>query len=287
VSEAVRQETSTSSCINVPDPAPICGGQCLYSRRKIICQKQAIIKLLAARGGRSDWRRRGDTMQRLFWLLLLTVFPACAQTSLVFTWGPNPSNTVYWPPCSKSVKKMCRTGYTLTDVTGTSAPVVITSTIAQDAFTYTLIPLPSPGLHTYGLVVNAKASAGKPVHSDQATVKVAVPYMFSNPPAGFKATATLSSILFTWVGSQNKDLPVCSTKVRAACLTAYTLRDLTNASEPVSISSSIGNVLSYTLNRLPKSGTHTYDLVVSGIDQNGTSRSSTPAIASVLVSGTP
>ena len=226
-------------------------------------------------------------MQRLFWLLLLTAFPACAQTSLVFTWGPNPSDAGNWPPCSKSVKKMCRTGYTLTDVTATLAPVVITSAIAQDAATYTLIPLPSPGLHTYSLVVNAKASTGKTVYSDPATVTVAVPYMFSNPPAGFKAIATSTRIVFTWVGNQNKDLPVCSREVRAACLTAYTLRDLTNASEPVSISSSIGNVLSYTLNGLPKSGTHTYSLVVSGIDQNGTSRSSTPAIATVLVSSTP
>jgi hypothetical protein len=226
-------------------------------------------------------------MQRLFLLLLLMAFPACAQTRLVFTWGPNPSNAGNWPPCSKSVKKMCRTGYTLIDVTATSAPVVITSTIAQDASTYTLVPLPAPGLHTYSLVVNARASMGKTVHSDPANVTVAVPYMFSNPPAGFKAIATSTSIVFTWVNSQNKNLPVCSRKVKAACLTAYTLSDVTNASEPMGISSSIGNVLSYTLNRLPKSGTHTYSLVVSGIDRNGASRSSTPTIATVLVSGTP
>jgi hypothetical protein len=226
-------------------------------------------------------------MQRLFWLVLLMAFPACSQTSLVFTWVPNPSNAGFWPPCSKSVKKMCRTGYTLTDVTATSAPVVITSTIAQDASTYTLIPLPSPGLHTYSLVVNAKKSTGKTVHSDPDTVTVGVPYMFSNPPTGFNAMATSTSIVFTWVGTQNKNVPVCSKKVKAACLTTYTLSDVTNASEPMSISSSIGNVLSYTLNQLPKSGTHIYSLVASGLDQNGTSRSSTPAIATVLVSGTP
>ncbi len=214
-------------------------------------------------------------------------FPACAQTRLVFNWGPNPSNAGKWPPCSKSVKKMCRTGYTLTDVTATSAPIVITSTITQDASTYTLVHLPSPGLHTYSLVINAKTSMGKPVHSDPATVTVAIPYMFSNPPAGFKAIATSTSIVFTWVSNQSKNLAVCSRKVKAACLTAYTLRDVTNASEPVSISSSIGDVSSYTLNLLPKSGTHTYSLVVSGIDQNGTSRSSNPAIATVVVSSTP
>jgi len=226
-------------------------------------------------------------MQRLFWLVLLAALPACAQTSLVFTWGPNPANAGFWPPCSKSVKKMCRTGYTLTDVTATSAPAVVTSNIAQDASTYTLIPLPSPGVHTYSLVVNAKESTGKAVHSGPVTVTVPVPNMFSKPPAGFKAIATSTGIVFTWVGSPNKNLPVCSEKVKAACLTVYTLRDVTSPSEPVSISANIGNVLSYTLSQLPESGTHTYSLVASGIDQNGTSRSSTPAITTVLVKGTP
>jgi hypothetical protein len=226
-------------------------------------------------------------MQRLFWLVLLIAFPACAQTSLVFTWRLNPSNAANWPPCTKSVKKVCLTGYTLADVTATVAPVVITSSIAQDANAYTMIPLPSSGIHTYSLVANAKNKMGKPVHSDSATVTVSVPYMFSKPPAGFRAIATLTSIVFTWAGNQNNNLPVCGKEVKAACLTAFTLRDVTNPSEQVSISSGIGNVLSFTLNRLPQPGTHTYSLVASGIDQNGTSRSSTPAIATVLVRGTP
>jgi hypothetical protein len=219
------------------------------------------------------------------WILLLTVFPACAQTSLVFTWQPNPSNADRWPPCSKSVKKMCRTGYTLTDVAATSAPIVITSSIARDTSTYRLVPLPSPGSHTYNMVVNARDGAGKAVHSDPYTITITVPYMFSSPTAGFKAIATARTIVFTWVSNQNKSLPVCSSKVKA-CLIAYTLRDVISPSEPVSMSSSIGSVLSSTLNQLPESGTHTYSLVASGMDQNGTPRSSTPAIATLRVSGT-
>lgn len=226
-------------------------------------------------------------MQRLLWLLLFTVLPACAQTSLVFAWKPNPSNVFYWPPCSKSVKQMCRTGYTLTDVTAASAPVVLAPTIAPDAATYTLIPLPSPGLHTYSLVVNAKESKRQTVHSDPATITVAVPSMFSNAPVGFKATVKSSRIVFAWAANHNENLPVCSKKVKAACLIAYTLRDVSSPSEPVTISSSIGNVLSYTLDRLPGSGKHSYSLVVNGMDQNGISKSSSPAIATVLVSGTP
>jgi hypothetical protein len=114
-------------------------------------------------------------MQKSLWLLLLIAFPASAQTSLVFTWGPNPSNAFIWRPCSKSVKKLCRTGYTLTDVTATEAPVVISSTISQDATNYAIVPLPSPGLHTYSLVINAKDSMAKAVHSDPATVTVTIP----------------------------------------------------------------------------------------------------------------
>jgi hypothetical protein len=225
-------------------------------------------------------------MQKVFWLVFLAVCPAWAQSSLVFTWGPNPANAGIWPPCSRSVKKMCRTGYSLTDVTAVSAPVVITSTIANSASTYTLIPLPSAGVHIYNLVVNAKGSNGMTVYSAPATVKVTVPSMFSKPPAGFKAIATPKSIIFTWDGNQKKALPACSRKVRAACLIAYTLSDLTNTSEPVSISSKIRNKRKYTLNRLPASGTRTYGLVARGRDQDGKLKSSTPAIATVRVSGT-
>jgi hypothetical protein len=136
------------------------------------------------------------------------------------------------------------------------------------------------------MLVNAKDGTGKALHSDPSTVTVAVPYMFSNPPAGFKGVATAKTIVFTWVGNQNKNLPVCSRKVKTACLIAYTLRDVTSPSEPVSISSNIGRVASYTLNELPGSGTHTYSLVANGMDQNGSPRSSIPAIATILVSGT-
>jgi hypothetical protein len=225
-------------------------------------------------------------MQKVFWLVLLTVFPAWAQSSLVFTWGPNQANAGIWPPCSRSVKKMCQTGYSLIDVTAASAPVVITSTIANSASTYTLVPLPSAGVHIYNLVVTAKGSNGMTVYSAPATVKVVVPSMFSNPPAGFKAIAGPKSIVFTWDDNQKKTLPACSRKVRAACLIAYTLSDRTNTPEPVIISSKIGNTFKYTLNRLPASGTRSYGLVASGRDQDGNLKSSTPAIATVLVSGT-
>lgn len=226
-------------------------------------------------------------MQKLVWLVLFVAFPACAQKSLVFTWGPNPSNVFIWRPCSKSVKKLCRTGYTLTDVTASKAPVVITSTIAPDATTYAIVPLPSPGSHTYSLVVNAKDSMAKPVHSDPATITVTVPNTFSKPPVGVKATATSTSIVFAWVGDQANSLPVYSEKMKAACPTVYTLPDETSRSEQGSTSSSIGNILSCRLNRPPQSSTRTYSLVASGIEQDRTSMSSTPANAIVLTSDTP
>ena len=60
---------------------------------------------------------------------------------------------------------------------------------------------------------------------------------------------------------------------------------MTNASSPVVISSSIGNVLTYTLTSLPTAGSHTYGLLVSGRDQSGNSKSSVPATATVVVGG--
>jgi hypothetical protein len=114
-------------------------------------------------------------MNKLVWLICLATVTAWGQSRLVFAWKPNPSNTKTWPACSKSVKTMCRTGYTLTDVTTTSAPVIISSTIGKEALTYTLTPLPSAGLHIYNLVVDGNGSSGAAVHSAPATVKVDVP----------------------------------------------------------------------------------------------------------------
>jgi hypothetical protein len=114
-------------------------------------------------------------MNKYIWLICLAINPVWAQSRLVFAWRENPANVRTWPPCRKLVTKMCRTGYTLTDVTSASAPVVIGSTIAVDALKYTLAPLPSAGLHIYSLVINAKGSGGEVVHSDPARIEVDVP----------------------------------------------------------------------------------------------------------------
>jgi hypothetical protein len=116
-----------------------------------------------------------STMNKLFWLIFVVATPVWAQSQLVFAWQTNPANARTWPACSRRVVKMCRVGYTLTDVTTISAQVVISSTIADDALTYTLSPLPSAGLHVYNLTVDAKGSSGALVHSTPATVKVEVP----------------------------------------------------------------------------------------------------------------
>jgi hypothetical protein len=116
-----------------------------------------------------------SAMNRLLWLILLATTTVSAQSRLVFAWKTNPANARTWPACSRLVIKMCRIGYTLTDVTTTSAPVIISSSIAEDALTYTLSPLPSAGLHIYNLTIDAKGSSGAVVHSAPATVKVEVP----------------------------------------------------------------------------------------------------------------
>jgi hypothetical protein len=230
---------------------------------------------------------RGYATRTVFWLVFLLAVPALAQSSLVFHWGGNPLNVTAWPPCSKFVATMCRTGYTLRDVTTTSSPVVISSTITKSALIYTLTPLPSVGTHVYDLVTNARGSKGNAVHSAPAIVKVSVPSMSFSPPTGFAAKASSSSVVFTWTARGTRTIPVCSTTVTAACLTTYTLSDITNAPSPVIVSSSRANVLTYTLAPLPKPGSHTYSLVVSGRDQSGISKSSIPAAVTVVVSGTP
>jgi hypothetical protein len=225
-------------------------------------------------------------MRRLCWLLLLTFYPGFAQTSLVFNWHPNPSNFANWPPCSKARKKMCQTGYSLSDITVASAPVLIDAAIAQESTTYTVTPLPSAGPHTFSLVVNARNSSGKPVQSEPASVKVSVPYMFSITPAGFRAEATPASVVFSWAGNSNGKLQMCSEKVKTACLSSYTLLDVTSPSNPVSISASIANVSTYTWPKAPQPGERIYSLVANGIDQSGSSRSSPPARATILVRST-
>jgi len=174
--------------------------------------------------------------------------PVRAQSSAVFTWAHNPLNAGTWPACSRSVRTMCQTGYTLSDVTTASAPVVISSTIAESALTYTLTPLPSVGAHIYDLVINGKGRSGNAVQSAPATVTVTVPFKTSSPHTGFAATALSPSVVFTGASAGNPIFPACSTKVTALCLTACTLSDTTNASSPVLMGSSIGNVLTYALN---------------------------------------
>ena len=114
-------------------------------------------------------------MKIVFRLMFLVALPLGAQSSVVFRWGHNPSNNGIWPVCSRSVQKMCQTGYTLTDVTTASAPVVISSTIAANALSYKLTPLPAAGSHIYHLVINAKGRNGKAVHSAPASVTVKIP----------------------------------------------------------------------------------------------------------------
>jgi hypothetical protein len=114
-------------------------------------------------------------MKTAFRLILLMAVPLWAQSSVVFTWSHNPLKGGTWPVCRKSVTTFCQTGYTLTDVTTASAPVVISSTIAANALTYRLTPLPSAGSHIYHLVINAKGRNGNAVDSALATITVKIP----------------------------------------------------------------------------------------------------------------
>ena len=77
-------------------------------------------------------------------------------------------------------------------------------------------------------------------------------------------------------------MPACSCTVTTSCLTDFTLSDITNASSPIVLSSTIPeSALTYTESPLPSVGTHTYSLVISGKDQSGNSISS-PAVTTTV-----
>lgn len=68
------------------------------------------------------------------------------------------------------------------------------------------------------------------------------------------ASHAQTSVGFTWSANPAwaTSWPACSTTVTTMCLSTYTLTDITNASNPVVISSTIpATALSYTLSPLP------------------------------------
>jgi hypothetical protein len=125
-------------------------------------------------------------MKTVLRLMFLIAVPVWAQSSVVFSWNHNPSYDGTWPVCSKHLKTMCQTGYTLTDVTTPAAPVVVSSAIDANALTYRLTPLPSAGSHIYHLVINAKGGNGHAVHSAPATVTIKINAL-KNPISGQSA----------------------------------------------------------------------------------------------------
>lgn len=120
-------------------------------------------------------------------LSFLLSLPAFAQTgNVVFTWTGNGNPTL--PACSTTVTTSCLTGYTLSDITSLSSPVVVSSAIAESALTYTLAPLPTVGSHTYSLVVNGKDQSSNAISSTPASVTLTIPSFTLNPPIGFAGT---------------------------------------------------------------------------------------------------
>lgn len=107
-------------------------------------------------------------------------------------------------------------------------------------------------------------------------------------PASRAQTAIPS---FTWQANPAwvTTWPACSTTVTSMCLSGYTLTDVTNASSPTVVSSTIpATALSYTLTAMPAAGARTYSLVINGKDQTGNPASSAPVTANVTVpSATP
>ena len=94
--------------------------------------------------------------------MMMIVGAATAQTKVVFTWN----NTA--TACSATVTTSCGKTQTLTDVTSLTPSIITTAILATDT-TYTLTPLPTPGVHNYLLVVNGVDGVGNAVTTAGAT----------------------------------------------------------------------------------------------------------------------
>ena len=126
-------------------------------------------------------------MKQCKWLLILLLLPlgAHAQSAVQFNWTGDGNTGM--PACPATTPKSCVSGYTLTDITVATAPVVLSSAIAETALTYTESPLPSVGSHTWSLVVNGYDQSGNAISSAPVTVTATVPSITLNPPTGFTA----------------------------------------------------------------------------------------------------
>jgi hypothetical protein len=128
-------------------------------------------------------------LKRLLWLLLLAASPALAQSnSVTFTRQANSAWATSWPACSTTVTTDCLSGFTLSDITNATKPVVISSTIAPTALTYTQTPAGAAGSHTYSLVVNGKDQSGNPAASTPVTSTATIPSNTPPPPVNFSVT---------------------------------------------------------------------------------------------------
>lgn len=128
-------------------------------------------------------------MKKLIFTLLAVVaasLPINAQppSSIVFNWS-NPNSG--FASCSSTVTTNCISGLTITDTTVSASPVVLSSTIAATAITYTTsLPPFTAATRTYSLVYNYKDSSGAAQSSSAATTSVTVPFVI-NAPTGFGA----------------------------------------------------------------------------------------------------
>jgi hypothetical protein len=108
--------------------------------------------------------------------------------------------------------------------------------------------------------------------------------LLGSSAAALAQTTGVAGVAFSWSGDGNTSLPGCSATVTAACLTTFTITDITTASAPLVISSTIPySTLTYMLTPLPAVGAHTYSLMISGKDQSGNAISSAPITATVTV----
>jgi hypothetical protein len=85
--------------------------------------------------------------------------------------------------------------------------------------------------------------------------------------------------VLTWTSNGNPNVSACSATVQTNCLASYTLTDTTTGQVfTVAI-----NVLTYMPTGTITIGSHTYNLIVNGIDNTGNTLQSKPATTTVVI----
>lgn len=131
-------------------------------------------------------------MKFVFGVMIALCLTAHAQTKITASWtNPNTALPVCSTTATPPITAACIQNQTITYklTTATAPPTVASGAILPTANTYTITPLPSPGVYTLSLTQAFLDFSGVPQTTAAATATVTVPAAFVVAvPTGFSGT---------------------------------------------------------------------------------------------------